>query len=663
MAYLFGVQGSDSEQIVMPVVNGTAGKDAIHVASDGTVIPPGFNEINIGEFSGIENDIIRAGLGDDIVVSGLGSDFVDGGAGNDLLKGRLGEDTLSGGDGNDILEGGAGADNLVGGAGIDTVSYAESPGVVNVSIGTNAFGATGDDAGDAIADDIENLTGSQFNDVLGGVSASNVLLGLNGNDFLGGEGGDDTLNGGDGDDVLAGGLGKDRLIGGAGIDRIDYQGSFAVSVNLTTLIVSGGDGQGDVIGADIENLRGGSANDMLIGSPVGNELLGGNGSDSLAGLGGSDVLDGEAGDDALRGGAGADALDGGAGIDTATYSDSIGSVIVNLTGVTAAGNDAQGDSLSGIENLNGSQFGDELFGSTADNVLNGLGGSDLLFGADGNDLLAGGAGADRLIGGGGVDTVSYGEGNVGVVVDLDTGLGSGGNAQGDEVTDVDNAIGSQGNDRLTGHGGANVLRGGVGNDILDGGLGADVLDGGSGIDLVTYFGATAGVKVNLQAGTGSDGEAQGDGYVSIENVNGGRGGDVLNGHAGGNALNGFEGNDLIAGGAGRDALGGGIGADIFAFAALGDSVVGAYADRIADFSRAQGDKIDLAAIDASTAAAGNQAFSFIGSGLYHHAAGELRVAVTGGVTTIAGDVNGDGNSDFHIVLTGAIALQAADFVL
>jgi hypothetical protein len=192
MAYLFGVQGSDSEQIVMPVFNGTAGKDAIHVGGDGTVIPPGFNEINIGEFPGIENDIIRAGLGDDIVVSGLGSDFVDGGAGNDLLKGRLGEDTLFGGDGDDTLEGGAGADNLVGGAGIDTVSYAESPGSVNVKIGTNAFGTTGDDAGDVIADDIENLTGSQFNDVLGGAVTDNVLLGLNGNDFLGGEGGDDT---------------------------------------------------------------------------------------------------------------------------------------------------------------------------------------------------------------------------------------------------------------------------------------------------------------------------------------------------------------------------------------------------------------------------------------------------------------------------------------
>ncbi len=427
------------------------------------------------------------------------------------------------------------------------------------------------------------------------------------------------------------------------------------------MIVSGSDAQGDVIGGDIENVRGGSANDTLIGSAVGNELLGGNGSDSLAGMGGSDMLDGGAGDDALRGGAGADALAGGAGIDTATYSDSVGGVIVNLTGGTAAGSDAQGDSLSGIENLNGSQFGDELFGSATDNVLSGLGGGDLLFGAGGNDLLIGGAGADRLIGGGGVDTVSYGEGSIGVVVDLDTGLCSGGNAQGDEASDIDNAIGSQGNDRLTGHGGANLLRGGVGNDILDGGFGADVLDGGSGIDLVTYFGAVAGVKVNLQAGTGSDGEAQGDGYVSIENVNGGQGGDVLTGHAGGNALNGFEGNDVIAGGAGKDALGGGIGADIFRLRRARRQRGRCQCRPDRRFQPGPG-RQDWPVGNRRQHRRGRQpGVQLHRPGLYHHVAGELRFAVTGGVTTIAGDVNGDGASDFHIVLAGASALQARRF--
>ncbi len=52
-------------------------------------------------------------------------------------------------------------------------------------------------------------------------------------------------------------------------------------------------------------------------------------------------------------------------------------------------------------------------------------------------------------------------------------------------------------------------------------------------------------------------------------------------------------------------------------------------------------------------AAGNQGFTFIGSGdLYHKVAGELRFAVTGSTTTIAGDVNGGGTSDFHIVRAG-----------
>jgi Ca2+-binding RTX toxin-like protein len=170
--------------------------------------------------------------------------------------------------------------------------------------------------------------------------------------------------------------------------------------------------------------------------------------------------------------------------------------------------------------------------------------------------------------------------------------------------------------------------------------------------------------VNLATGIGSGGNAAGDTLVSIENVNGGQGGDTLIGSSGANALNGFESNDVISGGAGKDLLTGGAGADRFAYASIADSVVGANADRIADFSHAQGDTIDLSLIDANTGAPGDQAFSFIGAGLYTGVAGQLRAAVTApGVTTIAGDVNGDSVSDFHIQLTGALALVAADFVL
>ncbi len=129
---------------------------------------------------------------------------------------------------------------------------------------------------------------------------------------------------------------------------------------------------------------------------------------------------------------------------------------------------------------------------------------------------------------------------------------------------------------------------------------------------------------SLASGLGSGGEAQGDVLIAIENLSGGQGWDQLYGNAGANVLQGWNGNDLLVGRAGQDTLTGGAGADRFQFTAIGDSVVGANADRITDFSRAQGDKIDLSGIDANTGAAGNQAFSFIGSGLFTHHAGELR---------------------------------------
>ena len=128
-------------------------------------------------------------------------------------------------------------------------------------------------------------------------------------------------------------------------------------------------------------------------------------------------------------------------------------------------------------------------------------------------------------------------------------------------------------------------------------------------------------------------------------------------------LQGWAGNDVLIGGRGADTLTGGAGADRFVYAGTVHSPVGAGADRITDFSHAQGDRIDLFAIDANSAAAGNQAFSFIGGALYTGVAGQLRTSVVGGITTIAGDVNGDKVSDFHITLTGAMALAAADFVL
>jgi Ca2+-binding RTX toxin-like protein len=229
----------------------------------------------------------------------------------------------------------------------------------------------------------------------------------------------------------------------------------------------------------------------------------------------------------------------------------------------------------------------------------------------------------------------------------------------------DALFGDEGSDVLVGAAGHDALDGGTGDDVLDGGAGADRFVGGAGADTISYFGSSAAVTVNLALRTASGGDAQGDTFgADIENLDGGSGNDMLIGSAAANELFGGKGADKLFGGAGADTLGGGGGADRFVYSSTAESAVGANADRITDFSHAQGDRIDLAAIDASTTVAGNQAFSFIGTGLYTGVAGQLRFAFTSpGVTTIAGDVDGDKVSDFHIVLTGSIALQPGDFVL
>jgi len=138
---------------------------------------------------------------------------------------------------------------------------------------------------------------------------------------------------------------------------------------------------------------------------------------------------------------------------------------------------------------------------------------------------------------------------------------------------------------------------------------------------------------------------------------------TLDGGAGKDVLIGSGGSDSLIGGIGKDTLTGGIGADHFVFATTAESAVGITADRITDFSHAQADKIDLAAIDANTGLVGNQAFSFIGDGDFSSHAGQLRAIFSGANTLIAGDANGDGHADFNILLTGHITLGAGDFVL
>ena len=155
---------------------------------------------------------------------------------------------------------------------------------------------------------------------------------------------------------------------------------------------------------------------------------------------------------------------------------------------------AGSDTLTGFENVTGSNFNDTLTGTTGNNVLSGLAG---------NDTLNGGVGADTMFGGTGNDT--YVVDNVGDVVDetggdgtdtIQTALAFSLAALGaiENLTLAGSAaIAGTGNDLnnvLTGNTGANILIGLEGNDTLNGGAGADTMFGGTGND--TYVIDNAG---------------------------------------------------------------------------------------------------------------------------------------------------------------------------
>jgi Ca2+-binding RTX toxin-like protein len=157
-------------------------------------------------------------------------------------------------------------------------------------------------------------------------------------------------------------------------------------------------------------------------------------------------------------------------------------------------------------------------------------------------------------------------------------------------------------------------------------------------------------------------------------INGTNGGNTLTGTNAEDTIDGFGGNDTIIGGLGADRLFGGAGADRFVYNSIADSPTGSTfnplsgatvsnMDSIRDFSRSQGDRISLSAIDANTAVAGNQAFAFIGTAAFSNVAGQLRYSQANGTTIVSGDINGDGVADFAIELNGVVNLQSGDFIL
>lgn len=360
----------------------------------------------------------------------------------------------------------------------------------------------------------------------------------------------------------------------------------------------------------------------------------------------------------------------------------LGQTSVNGTSTSASGfyfaplNNGHRLIINGlIENVRGSNGLDFIQGNELGNLLYGdatatsTGGGDTIDGFDGNDSIYGGAGNDSV--GGGADQ-----------------------------------------DQIFGNAGADTLSGGAGSDRIEGGAGADVLSGGGDyFDLVSYASSTAGVRVTLTFGaatTGRGGHAAGDLISGFSDVigsghddvitdsvkttmafgyndsqffgeagndtlrlgggadlgRGGTGDDQVWGEAGNDRLYGDAGVDVIRGGEGADSLFGGTGADRFVFAALADSTsLSIGRDQIRDFSRRQGDKIDLSPIDATPATAGNAAFTWRGGQGFSGTAGEVRWREFGDGALVLADTDGDRSADFALVVMNISTLRETDFLL
>ena len=338
---------------------------------------------------GGEDDELYGGRGDDELKGGTGNDELDGGRGDDMLYGGEGYDELHGGRGDDRLIGGTGDDTVYGGRGNDHVVVSDGDGSdvidggrdsadrrpadgaedigVGDTIDLSGFGAgvrvdldennqgvlqaenaLSNDTRNGLSEfgnvqsggevvieelnDIENVIGTAFNDVIFGNAQNNVLIGGAGDDSLHPFGGTDFVDGGEGTDtLLLNGFPKGSLV--------DIAGGTAAFL----------DGTGGVnTFANIENVNGSSV--------AGDEIIGDANDNVLNGLGGNDTL---------RGGAGNDTLIGGDNVDRARA-------------------DAQGDNS------------DLLDGGTGEDDLNGGLGEDVLNGGTDNDVLTGGADGDTF---------------------------------------------------------------------------------------------------------------------------------------------------------------------------------------------------------------------------------------------------------------------------
>ncbi len=468
------IDGGDDDDTMN--VRGTAGNNVMRVVFDGSAL----TRIAGGAVSSVEfvNLDLEGGI-DTLTYNSPVLPTTTVGVTVDLASGTasgftsiVGVENATGGSGDDLFIGDAGNNAFVGGAGSDTYSLAGTTAGATITTGS----ATSAEAGTDTLAQIENYIGSQGNDSIllnGGV---NLIDGQAGNDTLNGGAGADTILGGDGNDTILYNLGNgaDTVDGGADTDTLVINGaaggqslsvvfdgtrltsvaggtvsnietvtlnmqggtdtlSYSTSTAGVTVNLANGTGSGFAAIANVENVAGGSGDDVFTSGAGANTFQGNGGADRFV----ATLNDGN------------DTFAGGGGVDTLDLSGTTANATVTAT--TATSTQIGTDTLSDIENVIGGTGADTIVLNAGANTVTGGGGADVISTGTGADIIFGGGGADRITGGTGNDQMDGGAGtdtflfstNFGndTITGFDFNPGGGGGGPGQDFLRLNPALG------------------------------------------------------------------------------------------------------------------------------------------------------------------------------------------------------------------------------
>jgi Ca2+-binding RTX toxin-like protein len=402
----------------------------------------------------------------------------EGWGGNDTfnMQATGGTDFLSGGDGDDTfnyagnfngfahIDGGNGTDtlNLNGDYGYTTMGYVTNVEIVKLGSGHSYNLAISPTT--TMTVDASTLGASNYLKLDGLWANSGSLL----------------VTGGAGNDTFVSGKGNDTFNGGGGSDTIDYShASSGVTVDLsvsTAQAVGGGAGSDTLI--SVENIVGTTYDDTLTGNSADNTFLVGNGTD---------------------------VIDGGGGNDTVSFQSAASGLTIDMRGGTVGG-----DTLTSIESVIGSKWGDTFIGNSDDNNFDAGGVINTAYDTVTYQYATGAMTFNMTVYNGGNSTI----------------VATGGGQGTDTLSNFTKIVGSDYNDTF-------LFLGPV----------MPFLDGGAGSDTLSFQNAAQGVTIYL----GTHGGASAN-FSSVENLTGSAYDDLLNGDDGSNVINGGAGNDTIYGG-------------------------------------------------------------------------------------------------------------------